>query len=222
MRFSANQLRILQEDMSAPLLGLSPPPELAPALAQSAPAPQQQQAGRQPQATTVSRVPCWALAPVYGSTGFFCVCAALAWPSALHPALYFAGAAPLPAALVLHALASPHSRPAQALAAVCAAFLPAAGGSAHPLAVAAAALLLSTFFCAAAAGAQGSPVFRLLSPAFALLVFSCAAIALTAGGEAQQLQRGAWLVMAAALCAQAAASSARLRSFELSCAVKPI
>ena len=35
MRFSANQLRILQEDMSGPLLGLSSPPELAPALAQA-------------------------------------------------------------------------------------------------------------------------------------------------------------------------------------------
>lgn len=254
MRFSANQLRVLQEDLSLPVPPMLAPPDLAlgpPAVQQPQQAaysfwsqsqsaspyfwqqqPQQQQPASptqqqqlaywhqpqqaQPQQQRSSRVPGWVLLPAYLSVGFFCGCVVLAWPSALPSALLFAGISPLPAALVVHALASPQSRLAQAVAALSVVFLPAACGSGHPAALSLAACLVSAFFCAAS---SAPPALRLLSPLFSLAVWTSAALA-SAADHTPQLQRGAWLVLSCALCAQAAAASARLSGLELSCVVR--
>lgn len=218
MRFSANQLKLLQESLSPPPPQLTAPLELTcdpqPPAPRAGAAPAQQASARQS-----TWVPCWVLAPAYVSTCFFLLCVAAVWPSQLPRALLFAGAAPLPGALLLHALATPQSRPAQLLAAACVLYLPPACGSALQEAVAGGAVLASAFFAAAASSQPCHRVLRLLAPAFTLLVASCGTVACVSAGS-PQLQRSAWLVLVGAVSFQAAACSLKLRSFELVCTAR--
>jgi len=214
MRFSANQLRVLQESLSSPVPPLSAPPELNAAHPQ--PKAQVQQ-----QAQESSRIPCWLLAPSYFVSGAFAIVVAIAWPSSLPPSAVLAGTALLPAALVVHALCTPQSRAAQVLAGVCSVFLPCAFATGQPYALLGSGVLLSLFFCAALVSSTCHPVIKLLVPTFTLLVASCGVIACFAQ-DSPQLRRGAWTLACAALCAQGAAASAKLRTFELFCGLKAL
>ncbi len=217
MRFSANQLRVLQESLSSPVPPMSAPPELS--LAHQPPKGITQQHSQQTQEG--SRIPCWVLAPSYFVSGAFAVVVAVAWPSSLPPSAVLGGTSLLPAALVFHALCTPQSRAAQILAGCCSVFLPCAFATGQPYALLGSAVLLSLFFCAALVSSPCHPVLKLLVPAFSLLVASCGAIACFAQ-DSPQLRRGAWTLACGALCAQGAAASAKLRTFELLCGLKPI
>jgi hypothetical protein len=243
MRFSTNQLRLLQESLTPPMPQLAAPPEMAQPHAGQPPHAAQQQpcqastglsffsslphpvpaAGRQ-QAACSSWIPCWVLLPAYVSVGFFVLAVAVLLPSQLPPSLLFAGSAPLPAALLVHALATPQSRQAQCAAAICIVAAPALCGSMVPEAVAAAAVLASVFFSLATSSHPCNAILRMLSPAVTLFVASCAGLACFSSAQpgGTQLQRSAWLLLGVALCAQAAASAVKARSFELLCSVKPV
>lgn len=189
MRFSANQLRMLQEDLAPALPQLAPPPEM---VQMPPPAPEAgQQASR-------SRFSCAALAPAY-------VVASAAALAGLP--LYVL---PVPILLAVHALAAAHSRPAQFAGLCAAACLPAACAS--PSLLPAAGLLASAFF--SCAGAGGGPIRVAV---IALLPLAAALAALAAIAQAGQARDAALCALLASLCAQAALSSARLGTFEVIC-----
>lgn len=197
MRFSANQLRMLQEDLAPALPQLAPPPEMTFHVPAQLPAQQQQHHHHEPPpATKLSGA---MLAPSYLACGAV---------GALHLAL-----SPVSLALAWHALCAGHSRLAQAFG-LCAAL-------AWPLACAAPAFLpptglLTSVFLAIAA--PGGP----LRLACLTLLCCVAGLAVVAGSaEPGQARDAAVRVSLGILCVQAALSAARVRTFELICAVKP-
>jgi hypothetical protein len=189
MRFSANQLRMLQEDLAPALPQLAPPPEM---VQMPLPAPE---AGPQ---SAHSRLACSALAPAY-------VVASAAALAGL-PLSFL----PVPVLLTIHALAAAHSRPAQVAGLCAAASLQAACAS--PSFLPAAGLLASVFFSCAGVGGGLSRVALIALTPLAVALAALAAIA-----QAGQARDAALCALLASLCAQAALSSARLGTFEVIC-----
>jgi hypothetical protein len=198
MRFTAHQLRLLQEDLAPALPPLAPPPTMT-----HLPAPLSAAADPAAQAL---RVPCSLLPPAY-----LCAAALLVGAAAAGLPLTLA---PAPFVLSWQALAASHSRPAQALGLLSALCLPAVLAS--PRTTPGGALLVSCFLSLAA---PGGGALRLVTAALTPLV--AAAVGLAALADSGQLRADALRMGFAVLCAQAVLSTARLHASELTCAARP-
>jgi len=218
MRFSTNQLRVLQETLAPPVPHLEAPPELARPAAVQAPQPPPLSflslTVPSPEKTTA--VPLAAVPALYGCG--FCVLLALSlvfpdgWSVGLPLAAVF-----WPPALALHALSSHHQAPAQAAGLLAACLAAPAAAQPRPESFAAVACLAAAFFALAGSSEQ----HRRLCAGMGL---ACACAACAACGAApalgRQQQWQLWALAAACLAAQAAASSWRLVPFELVCAAR--
>jgi len=188
MRFTANQLRLLQEDLAPALPALAAPPEMV-HLPSALPAPP-----AEPQAPL--RLPCGLLPAGY------CLASAALAVGAPAPAL------PLPALLAWHALSAPPASLAQVFGLACALLLPAACAEGARPAVGA---VLSVFFALAC---PGHGLLKLAACATPLVVFASAALA-QVSPDAERAGRAARCTLLLALCAQAVLSTARLRAVDL-------
>lgn len=204
MRFSANQLRMLQEDLAPALPQLAPPPELV----RCAP-PQLPLDSCSPSAPPgATKLRCSRLAPAYLAASSLALLAGfLGAPPA---------AAPLHLVVAWHALSAPHSPPAQLAGVACALSLPCA--CALPALLPASALLASAFFALAA---PGGGLLRASVAALFPLAGAAAALA-HVSGEGGGARGAALCALLAVLCAQAVLSAARLGTFEVVCAVRQV
>ena len=192
MRFTANQLRLLQEDLAPALPALAPPPEMV-QLMPAAPAAHAEAHGK-------IGLPCSLLPAAYclASAG-----AALGAP--VH-------ALPFPLLLAWHAASAPQRVAVQALGLACALLCTVA--SADDRALPAAGLAVSVFFALAC---PGGGLLKIVAVAMSSLVLAAAALSYVDVGHTQRAVR---CTLLAALCAQAVVSTARLRAAELSFAVR--
>lgn len=217
MRFSATQLRMLQENLSPTMPPMTPPPELV-YTQQSQPAQPAQApclAACTPSLNPSGRAlnfPCALLGPCYALVALFLLCAHLC--CSLSAAAL--GASPLPLLVAAHALAAPHSQLAQALGVLISLLLPPACALPRPdPALLALSLAASLFFALCTPGAGLLKQVACAAPA--LVVAACAFVVAV---EAPQLRRTGWATVAVALCCQAVAATARLRTFEVICALR--
>lgn len=208
MRFSANQLRMLQENLSPALPQLSAPPEMV-----SAPPAMASSAAAAPAAPRSVCLPCCLLGPSYVLVAL-ALYASHACCSAAPAAL---GASPLALLVGLHALASQHSKCAQALGGCLALCLPAFSwaSSRTDLHLLAASLAGSVFLALATPGVG---LLKHVAAAVPLLVAAASLLVLTV--EAPQLRRTGWGTLVAGLCTQATVATAKLRTFELVCTTR--
>ena len=223
MRFSTNQLRMLQESLAPPVPELEAPPELQ-KLACAAPAPACAPAAfpvlHRPHPPCAAEAGACCCVPLTAVLGLYSLAGALCMVSAassheisrhiLCLSLELASAA-----LVLQSLACPHSRLAQWLGRAAAisitpAFAIASAGQPAPAACAAWACSLFFSLSAKKCGLR----LRMLAGLAGLLCCGCATAGSFFGG------RGLWAVSAVSFFVQALATSGSLAQFDLICAVK--
>lgn len=192
MRFTANQLRLLQEDLAPALPALAPPPDMV-QLVPALPAVPAEAPGK-------IALPC-SLLPA----GYCLASAAAALGAPVH-------ALPVPLLLAWHAVSAPQRAPVQALGLACAVLwsLASVDGRALP----AAGLGVSAFFALAC---PGGGLVKIVAVAMSSLSLAAAALSYVDAGYTQHAAR---CTLLAALCAQAVVSTARLRAAELSFAVR--
>lgn len=216
MRFSTNQLRVLQETLAPPVPHLEAPPELARPAVTQPPQPQLSFLSlSKPAPERTTAVPLAAAPALYGCGLAVLLALALVFPDGWSAGLQLAAVFWAPA-LALHALSSHHQPAAQAAGLLAACLVAPAAGQPRPEPFAVVACLAAGFFALACPPGQQ----RLCAG----LGLACACAACAACGAApalaRQQQRQLWAAAAACLAAQAGASSWRLVPFELVCAAR--